>query len=43
MVTTKQVYKFVSVFGIMGFIVAFILFLAFMFSKMDTFIQNMII
>lgn len=43
MVTTKQVYKFVSVFGTMGFVVAFILFLAFMFSKMDAFIQNMII
>jgi flagellar biogenesis protein FliO len=43
MVTTNQVYKFVAVFGTMGFIVAFILFLAFVFSKIDTFIQNMII
>jgi flagellar biogenesis protein FliO len=43
MVTTKQVYKFVAVFGTMGFIIAFVLLLAFMLSKMDALIQNMII
>lgn len=43
MVTTKQVYKFVAVFGTMGIIVAFVLLLAFMLSKMDALTQNKLI
>jgi hypothetical protein len=40
MVTTKQVFEFATGFGTMGFIAVFILFLTYILSGMDAFIQK---
>jgi len=40
MVTTNQVFEFATGFGTMGFIAVFILFLTYILSGMDAFIQK---
>jgi hypothetical protein len=40
MVTTNQVFEFATGFGTMGFIAIFILFLTYILSGMDAFIQK---